>query len=76
MLLSKAKKEFNAIGFKLSIKSNGLGRFGIIKNAQGEEMPSIFYGNEHREKWLLAINLKDEITPIFHDSSSDKILGL
>ena len=48
------------IGHKVSFKRNSLGVFAIVKNKEGEELPTIFFGEEHREKWLPIIELKNK----------------
>ena len=74
MLLSEAKKEFKKIGCKLSVKSYSFGR-SVRISRNGNDLPSIFNGQDHRNEWLDVINLKQSIGQVFDDNSSDKIYG-
>lgn len=75
MLLSEARKEFKKIGYKLKIKSMSIGRHADVLNADGVKMPTLFYDREERAKWLPAIELKQAVSPVFDDNTSDKIYG-
>ncbi len=57
---SEFRKILKDLGFKVSFKRNSLGVFAIVKNKEGEELPTIFFGEEHRKKWLPIIELKNK----------------
>ena len=64
---SEYRKLVKAAGFKVSFRTVGFSdllrrsvEVQIIKNANGDELPTIFYGEAHRESWLPTILLKNQ----------------
>ena len=51
------KVSFKTVGFSDLLRRNA--EVQIIKNDKGQEMPSIFYNEEHRQQWVKAIEIKN-----------------
>jgi hypothetical protein len=68
---SEYRKLMQNAGFKVSFKTIGFSDLlrkssetQIIKNEKGQEMPSIFCGEEHLNQWKKAIELKNTFQPV------------
>ena len=78
MLLSEVRKLFKDAGYKLRVRSQSFGRHAEVLNQDGEVLPSIFFGENHRQEWIEAIELKSKIKQVSEDHTridTSKIYG-
>lgn len=68
---SDYRKLMQASGFKVSFRTISFSDLlrkdsvvQVIKDLKGNEMPTMFYGEEHLAQWRPAIELKNKYNPI------------
>ena len=77
MKLSELRKELKAIGFKVKTESLSFGKYAIFTNMNGDKMPSIYFGEEHRQQWLPLIEYRtNNHNRLAELTKSDYITGL
>jgi len=77
MKLTELRKELKAIGYKVKTETLSFGKCATFTDSNGLSMPSIYFCEEHRLKWLPLI----EYRTVNHDrlvelTKSDSISGL
>lgn len=67
MTVNECRKKLRALGCKLSVRSvdysdlaGTLVPCGKVTNAAGKVLPSVFFGEAHRQEWLPVIELLKE----------------
>lgn len=67
MNINECRNKLRALGCKLSVRSVDYSDLagtsipcGKVTNATGKVLPSVFFGEEHRQEWLPVIELLSE----------------
>jgi len=77
MKLTELRKELKAIGFKVKTESLSFGKYATFTDMNGKSLPSIFFGEEHRQVWLPLIEYRtNNNARLVELTKSDYICGL
>lgn len=77
MTISDLRKELKAIGFKVKLTSMSFGKHAVYCNADGIEMPSIFFGESARQSWIKLIEYREVNRERLKElGKSNQIIGL
>lgn len=71
--LTELRKQLKKVGAKVKTKSLSFGISGSIYNSKGEQLPSMFMGQEHLNQWKPVLEIIKDIVVV--NEYTDKISG-
>ena len=72
--LSELRKRLRQVGAKVKTESLSFVVAGSIYNSEGEELPSIFMGKHHLNKWIPVLEIINDVDVVVNNHS-EKISG-